>query len=288
MTGYGSAQVNYQGADLSIEIRSVNSRFQEIIVKLPKYIQAYESIIKERIKAHSERGKISAYIQLSDKQGNLNQSQLNKNAVNHYINILSEIKSISGSKEDINLSHLLQFDDIIVQDDINEIDSELKNKISQMTDEAMIKLDTMRETEGQSLIVDMKQRTKRLQEALQFIEAESKGASRTEFEKLYKRLQENIDLQKVDRDRLELELAIISDRVDVSEECVRLNSHLSILIDILKSNDAIGKKLNFLSQEILREANTIGSKTSNVSVSHKVVELKEEIEKIREQVQNIE
>ncbi|MCB0278964.1 MAG: YicC family protein, partial [Calditrichaeota bacterium] len=268
MTGYGSAQVNYQGADLSIEIRSVNSRFQEIIVKVPKNIQAYEATIKERIKSHSERGKISAYVQLNDKQGSLGQSQLNKNAVSHYMNILNEMKSLSGSTETIALSHLLQFDDIIVNEDTAEIDSELNTEISRMTDEAMHRLDEMRSNEGESLVRDLKERTKRLIEILKFIESESTGASRQEFEKLYKRLQENIDLQKIDRDRLELELAIISDRVDVTEECVRLNSHLSVLTDLLDSSEPIGKKLNFLSQEILREANTIGSKTANVTVSH--------------------
>jgi uncharacterized protein (TIGR00255 family) len=146
----------------------------------------------------------------------------------------------------------------------------------------------MRKQEADNLCTDIYSRLEIIKSVLKSIRDKVKDSPRRELEKLYARLQERIDKNEVDKDRLELELAIIADRVDVTEECIRLSSHLDLFKDVVDNKDEVGKQLTFLLQEMHRETNTIGSKTSDISVSHEMIRLKEEIEKLREQVQNLE
>jgi uncharacterized protein (TIGR00255 family) len=155
-------------------------------------------------------------------------------------------------------------------------------------DEALNNLDMMRKQEAENICSDIYSRLEEINTVLTSISEKVKDSPRLELEKLYNRLQERISKKEIDKDRLELELAIIADRVDVTEECIRLFSHLDLFKNVLDNKDEVGKQLTFLLQEMHRETNTIGSKTSDIRISHEMIRLKEEIEKLREQVQNLE
>ncbi len=213
---------------------------------------------------------------------------LNHDTVQFYHQLLEKIKSQTGIKDEITLDHLLQFKELIEPEEAVFQDDEIKKVLTDAFDKALENLDAMRRQEAENICADIYSRLEKIKTALNSITEKAKDSPRLELDKLYNRLQERINNKEVDKDRLELELAIIADRVDVTEECIRLSSHLDLFKDVLDNKDEVGKQLTFLLQEMHRETNTIGSKTSDISISHEMIRLKEEIEKIREQVQNLE
>jgi uncharacterized protein (TIGR00255 family) len=278
MTGFGRAEIKNSRFEITVEIRSLNNRFLDIGLKLPKSLNPYEYILKGLTKKKILRGKLTAVVNFKNLVLENGDLRLNQETVQFYHQLLEKIKSQTGIKDEITLDHLLQFKEFIEPEEAVFQDDEIKTVLTDAFDKALENLDAMRRQEAENICVDIYSRLKKIKTALNSITEKAKNSPRLELDKLYNRLQERINNKEVDKDRLELELAIIADRVDVTEECIRLSSHLDLFKD----------QLTFLLQEMHRETNTIGSKTSDISISHEMIRLKEEIEKLREQIQNLE
>ena len=288
MTGFGRAEIKNSRFEITVEIRSLNNRFLDIGLKLPKSLNSYEYILKGLTKKKILRGKLTAVVNFKNLMLENGDLRLNHETVQFYHQLLEKIKSQTGIKDEITLDHLLQFKELIEPEEAVFQDDEIKTVLTDAFDKALENLDAMRRQEAENICVDIYSRLEKIKTALNSITEKAKDSPRLELEKLYNRLQERINNKEVDKDRLELELAIMADRVDVTEECIRLSSHLDLFKDVLDNKDEVGKQLTFLLQEMHRETNTIGSKTSDISISHEMIRLKEEIEKIREQIQNLE
>ncbi len=288
MTGFGRAEIKNSRFEITVEIRSLNNRFLDIGLKLPKSLNTYEYILKGLTKKKILRGKLTAVVNFKNLVLENGDLRLNQETVQFYHQLLEKIKSQTGIKDEITLDHLLQFKEFIEPEEAVFQDDEIKKVLTDAFDKALENLDAMRRQEAENICVDIYSRLKKIKTALNSITEKAKDSPRLELDKLYNRLQERINNKEVDKDRLELELAIIADRVDVTEECIRLSSHMDLFKDVLDNKDEVGKQLTFLLQEMHRETNTIGSKTSDISISHEMIRLKEEIEKLREQIQNLE
>lgn len=288
MTGFGRATGKLGGVQVNIEIRTVNHRFQEISIRLPKNYSSYENVAREIVRKNVNRGKISVFINIDEGDAKLEKMSLNKQVAKGYFDLLNELRDTTGLSEPVSLSHLMRFDDIFQSDDDETENKEFTEFFKSLTKECVDHLNGMRKAEGDALVKDMLERNQFISDATAFFEEESKDLPREEFEKLYSRVKENLDMGDFDKTRLEQEIAIISDRVDICEEIVRLKSHCDLYAKEMEKKEPVGKRINFIIQEMNREVNTIGSKSSKISVLHKVVDVKQEIEKMREQIQNVE
>lgn len=288
MTGFGRAEIKNGRFEITIEIRSLNNRYLDISLRLPKSLNLYEYLLKERTKKKILRGKLTVIVNFKNLALENGDFRLNQETVQFYHQLLEKIKDQTGITDSITLDHLLQFKELIEPEEANFEDNEIEKVLSETYDKALDNLNKMRRQEADNICTDIYSRLDKIKTVLTSINGKVKDSPRLELEKLYNRLKEKIDKKEVDKDRLELELAIIADRVDVTEECIRLFSHLDLFKDVLDNKDEVGKQLTFLLQEMHRETNTIGSKTSDISISHEMIRMKEEIEKLREQVQNLE
>jgi uncharacterized protein (TIGR00255 family) len=288
MTGFGRAEIKNGRFEIMVEIRSLNNRYLDIGLKLPKSLNTYEYLLKELTKKKILRGKLTVIVNFKNLVLENGDFRLNHETVQFYHQLLEKIKTQTGIADKITLDHLLQFKELIEPEDAVFEDNEIESVLTDAFEKALNNLDTMRKQEADNICTDIYSRLEIMKTILNSISAKVKDSPRLELDKLYNRLQEKINKREVDKDRLELELAIIADRVDVTEECTRLYSHLDLFKDVLDNKDEVGKQLTFLLQEMHRETNTIGSKTSDISISHEMIRLKEEIEKLREQVQNLE
>lgn len=287
MTGFALLSHPY-GNGISCEIRSLNSRFLETNVKLPLTVKDLEDSIKDVIQKNVNRGRVTCSISFNSSSQSLSNLKIDPNVVDLYKKLLNQIREAAKIEEEVKLEHLLAFKDIIAFEEEVSIDENLEKGILKLVQDTLAKLNEMRNIEGDNLVKDLNLRLASLEKSIKTIEPLSKNNPRSEFDKLYKRLLSMIGEKKVDKNRLEMELALISDRVDISEELIRLKSHIDLFKQNLKSGSPVGKKLNFLLQEMHREANTISSKSTLVEISHHTVAIKEDIERIREQIQNIE
>jgi uncharacterized protein (TIGR00255 family) len=287
MTGFALLSHPY-GNGITCELRSLNSRFLEISIKTPIVLKDLEDSIKELIQKRIQRGRVTCTITFNSTDQSLENLKIDSTIVNQYKSLLNQIREIAEINEEVKLEHLLAFKDIISFEEDTSVDENLEKSIFELVEKTTSKLDEMRNIEGKNLSKDIRIRLDSIKNNLKKIEPSSKKNAKIEFDKLYKRLLSLIDEQKIDKNRLENELAIISDRVDVTEEITRLNSHIDLFEQNLKGGSPVGKKLNFLLQEMHREANTISSKSTLLEISHLVISIKEEIERIREQIQNIE
>jgi uncharacterized protein (TIGR00255 family) len=288
MTGYATVQAQYDNSELTCEIRTLNSRYLEIAVKLPKFLNDLETPIKDVIRKKVTRGKLFCNINASSTNGELQNLKIDKNTVKIYLNLLEQIKHISNIDSPITIEHLLFFKDIISFEDQAVLDEKLISAILNMVEETLNSLNEMRLQEGKNLKEDIVGRIKKIEKINKEIAEYATDNPQMEFDKLYQRLVSLIEEENVDKSRLEQEIALIADRVDITEEIIRMKSHLKLFNDNLRKGSPIGKKLNFILQEMHRETNTISNKSTMIEVSHRVVSIKEEIEKLREQIQNIE
>ncbi len=289
MTGFGRGEYAEFGLRAVAEIRSVNSRFIEISVKLPRQLSAFELEARELIRKSLQRGKISAVVQL-EYENQLNVPiRIKPERVKAYMAMLSDLRAISGLDEPIRLDHLLKFPEIfeVPTDDSSQLEREWK-VISHALQAAIVSLREMRRKEGEQLTVDFKARIAAINQVLNEIEAISHASLATTKEKLRQKVRELLSDETLAKERLEMEIVLLADKLDITEECVRFRSHNRFFLEALDSGEPAGRKLNFILQEQSREANTIASKSQNADISQKSVFIKEELEKIREQVQNIE
>lgn len=288
MTGYGHADGSVDGIHVTFEMKSVNHRFFEFSVRVPRNFGFLDEKIKSFLQSKVSRGKVECFVQIDTHEQENVVVSLNKSLINGYLNTFQVLQTEYGIKNDITASSFLGVDDVFcIHKDTDDEDKIIAAVIS-VAGEAVEKFIAMREVEGEKLKIDIEARTAEILTNVDYIEERSPETVKEHNEKLCLRIKELLGDAKIDEQRILNEAAIFADKVAVAEETVRLRSHLDQLNSLFHMNEPIGRKMDFLVQEINREANTIGSKTQDLSVSRCVVNIKSEIEKIREQVQNIE
>lgn len=289
MTGYGRAEKTAGGLTVTAEVRSVNSRYLEVSTRLPRTLSARENDVKELVKSKLLRGKISIAVNLVEQNGGDISVRLNTAAAKSYFKLLNDLKKAIKSRETVTLEHVLKFPEVLEPPGIEGDDAQEWETAKQALLSALDAAVDMRRQEGEELLKDLKARVRQIDATLGMIEKLAGGRVAEEKARLQERIDQLVsDPAVIDAKRLELEISILADRLDVTEECVRFRSHNKFFLQGLEHEEGAGRKLNFLTQEMNREANTIGSKANNAEIAHHVVGIKEELEKIREQLQNIE
>ncbi len=288
MTGYGKGSHIEKGFEIDVEAKSLNHRFLDLFLKLPRSVENREHKIREIIKKHLVRGRLSLSVCLHKIDEEAVNMQLNDGVVRSYSKLLAELAEKMGVSEKPTLTHILTLPDIFIEHDDENYQEDAWRCIEIAVEKSLIALNEMRKREGVEIEKDLRCRVQLIDKLVEQIEEKTRGRSQSEFTKLYERVHSMVGTGELDPSRLELEVALLADRVDVTEECTRLKSHDLIFNESLASAESAGRKLNFLLQEMNREANTIGAKCNDADISHLVVQIKEEIEKLREQVQNVE
>jgi len=287
MTGYGKSSSSKNKISAEVEVKSVNSRFFEISLKLPSVLSTYDYEIRERIKTKVQRGKLNVVVHFKKDGVENGIISVDPKKLSIQLSLIKKIKKAAGIKEEIKLEHLLNSKEIFTSQD-NELSKSELDIIKSALNKALDKLTQMKKKEGAELSRDFSNRIEKISRKVSEIENDYRNSIEEYHNRLKQRIQELTENVEINEDRLNLELALIADRADVTEECVRLKSHLKFFKQSLKNEKEPGKKLNFLCQEMNRETNTISSKSISTSIIHTSVLIKEEIEKIREQIQNIE
>ncbi len=288
MTGFGRAQAQADGYAVETEIRSVNNRYCDVNIKLPSDFVYHEPVLRSRLQQKFGRGKISVTIKLEQTEGETPRVFVNEDLASAYHQMLSRLGTKLGLSDGPNLSDLLSFNDIFVKDGLDEErQKQILARIDETVDEAARLTVEMRRTEGEALATDLLERIDSIEKITEAINASSGDRVTAARQKLQERVSSLLDDESYDKERLELEIALLADKLDITEEIVRLNAHLKFFREALQANASSGRKLNFLMQEMLREINTIGSKAYDAAIAHQVVEVKEVIEIIREQIQNL-
>ena len=288
MTGYGRAVQTIDGREITVELRSVNNRYLDCTVKLPRMFSFAEDGVKSRVKAAVSRGKVDVYIGVNTAQAADVQVAVNRPVLEGYLAALRQIEADYGVRDDVTVMSLARLPDVFSVEKTEEDEQKLTQDILSVADEAIARYNAMRETEGAALEADLRSRAQTILERVAIVEQRSPETVAEYRERLRQKMQEVLQNTAIDEGRILQEAAIYADRIAVDEETVRLRSHLAQLGDMLTKGGAIGRKLDFLLQELNRETNTIGSKCNDLELSNVVVDMKAELEKIREQTQNIE
>lgn len=287
MTGYGNAEFEKDGVSYSAEIRSFNSKFLEISIKLPRVHSQRENEVRELIRKYISRGKIIISANLERASVANLPIDIDEETIKYLNQLFKKIKKVTKSKEKIKLDHFLNFSEIFQHKDEEISEIEFQN-LYQCIELSVQKLMEMKIQEGKELEKDLINRIELIKDTILDIEKIWAEKSVLEFQRLKEKAQKLLESKEVNEERLELELALLLDKMDITEECVRLKSHIKFFKETINKDEPSGRRLSFLTQELLREANTISSKSSSADISQLVVLIKEEIEKIREQIQNIE
>ena len=288
MTGYGRAVQTVNGREFTVEIRSVNNRYLDCTVKLPRSFSFAEEAVKAAVKAAVSRGKVDVYITVRSETEADVQVTLNKPVVEGYLAAMRQMVTDYGVADDISVSTLSRMSDVFVVDKPKADEDQLKADLLSVVDKALCAYDQMRVTEGLALENDLRSRAATILELVAQVEELNPKTVSDYRKRLEEKMREVLENKSIDESRILTEAAIFADKVAVDEETVRLRSHLEQMDEMLRGNGGIGRKLDFLLQEMNREANTTGSKCTDVKVARIVVDIKAELEKIREQTQNIE
>ena len=288
MTGYGRAVETVNGREFTVELRSVNNRYLDCSVKLPRALSFAEDAVKQAVKAAVSRGKVDVFIAMRTEAGDDTTITLNTTVLEGYLNAMRQMVTQYGVQDDISASTLSRLPEVFVIEKPEVDEEQLLQDLMSVVAKALEGYDAMRCTEGKALETDLRTRGNTILELVAQVEA---GNAQTVIDyraKLEAKLQEVLASTTIDQSRILTEAAIFADKVAVDEETVRLRSHLDQMNTMLTGGGAVGRKLDFLLQEMNREANTIGSKCTDVRLARIVVDIKAELEKIREQTQNIE
>ncbi len=288
MTGFGKSLRTSDRHVVNVEIRSVNNRFFDLSVRMPRELSGYELKIRNLVQKHIVRGKVNVTITFELNQQEHGTAAVDLPAARSRYGALQALSMELGLEDKVTLDHLIHFDELFKEDLSKVEEEEINALLFPAVEDSLRQLDAVRQKEGENLCRDLKERIRTVRSINQDIQEKGRTNIHSEFDRLLKNVTELIGQQQVDRSRLEQEVAIIADRVDITEESVRLNSHIQLFEHTLEKGGEVGKKLNFILQEMHREANTMNSKTTDIEISHWVIRLKEEIEKMREQVQNLE
>ena len=288
MTGYGRAEENFGGCTITVELRSVNNRYLDCNVRIPRLYLFAEEAIKSRVQGTISRGKVDVFVTLDSTGAEKVQVSVNKPAADGYYAALKQLAEDYGLSDDISVALLSRFPEVLLAEKAEEDVEQMARDICSVLDRALADFDRMRAREGERLKADILSRAAAIEAKVALVEARSPQTVAEHRAKLEARMNEVLANTQLDPARILTEAAIFADKVAVDEETVRLRSHTEQLREMLSKGGATGRKLDFLIQEFNREANTIGSKCSDIEISGQVVDIKAEIEKIREQVQNIE
>lgn len=288
MTGYGRAVETVNGREFTVEVRSVNNRYLDCTVKLPRGLSFGEDAVKQAVKARITRGKVDVFVSVRSEGAQDTTVSLNKPMVEGYIAAMEQMKRDYGLAGDITVAMVAALPEAFLLDKPQVDEEQLLKDFLSVAEKALAAFDTMRRVEGQALEQDLRTRGNTV---LSLVEQVEGGSAQTVTDyrlRLENKLKEVLASTSIDESRILTEAAIFADKVAVDEETVRLRSHLNQMNTMLETGEPIGRKLDFLLQEMNREANTIGSKCTDVRLAKVVVEIKAELEKIREQTQNIE
>ena len=288
MTGYGKSTLSVDGREYQMEIKSVNHRYLDISVKTPKTISYLEDTIKKQISEKIKRGKVDVFVTFENNSQEGRNIQINKELAKMYIKQLKELAEEEKILSNIEVMDIAKIPDILTVK-ADEDDEKIKEEIIQTTQEAVNKIIEMKSIEGSKIEQDLLARIDNIENKIEEISKKSTGLIEEYVVKLEKRIKEILKTEEIDKSRLAQEVVIYADKCSVEEEITRLRSHIyqfkSLITD---QNETIGKKLDFIIQEMNRETNTIGSKANNLEITNGVIDIKTELEDIREQVQNIE
>ncbi|MDQ0253780.1 uncharacterized protein (TIGR00255 family) [Evansella vedderi] len=289
MTGYGRSLKENGDFHVTVEMRAVNHRFCEINIRMPRQFFFLEDKLKKLISRYVQRGKVDVFINLQG-EGIVNRSlSVDWKLFDQYLTTFEKMAEKYVTSQTFPIDQLLLHEDVVHVQESDEVSEDIEKMVYSATEEAVQQLKEMRKVEGKQLYEDVKKRVERIAQSVQDLKEYAPTVQENYRERLTKRVQEFVSGKiEVDESRILTEVAVYADKSDVQEELTRMESHLKQFREILQQNDVVGRKLDFLVQEINRETNTIGSKANNINISQRVVEMKSELEKIREQVQNIE
>lgn len=287
MTGYGRGEAHYRDRRFTVEIKAVNHRYREVIVRLTRYMAPLEDRTRKCVQEYVQRGRVEVYCSVEEGEGRADTVKVDKALAVAYYKGMDEIREYLGLSGDIRLEHIISQPGLFAVDDTSDPE-EWWPAIEEALRQACQGLLAMRETEGAALQADVAARVFSLESLVKAIAARAPEAVRVYQARLNRRIEELTGGPVVDAARLAQEVAFFAERADVSEELVRLHSHLAQVRNLLGAEEPVGRKIDFLIQEIYREVNTIGSKTQDELIVSRVVDFKSELEKMREQIQNIE
>ena len=288
MTGYGRAVETVNGREFTVEIRSVNNRYLDCTVKLPRAVSFAEDAVKQAVKASVSRGKVDVFVTVKSDNGDDTKVSLNRTAVEGYLSAMRQMVSEFGVQDDISVSAISRMPEVFTVEKPEVDEEQLQADLMGVERKALEGYDAMRTAEGAALDADLRSRGDTILELVCQVETGSEQTVIDYRTRLENKLKEVLASTAIDESRILTEAAIFADKIAVDEETVRLRSHLRQMNTMLDGGGAVGRKLDFLLQEMNREANTIGSKCSDVRLARIVVDIKAELEKIREQTQNIE
>ena len=287
MTGFGRGKYENEGRAYTVEIKSVNHKYNDINVRIPRFLNSVEDKIRKRISEDISRGKVDVFVNFENYSNKGITIKINKELAKEYINQLKELADETNVNFDINVIDISKLPEILKLED-EENDELIANELMIAVNSALENFVAMREKEGQKLIEDIEKRIYLIQDKVNEIISFSSTLVEEYIAKLETRVNELLKPGTVDENRLLQEIVIFSDKSSIEEELTRLKSHISQFLELIKQSSPIGKKIDFLIQEINREVNTIGSKANCLDITNRVIEIKTEVENIREQIQNIE
>lgn len=288
MTGYGRARETLNKRDITVEVRSVNNRYLDCAVKIPRAYIFAEDAIKARVQKAVSRGKVDVFVTIDTSAADVAVVAVNEPLARSYYEALMQIKGTFSMEGDVSPVALAKFPDVLTVTKADEDVETVSADICQVLDKALDAYNEMRAAEGRKLAEDIGGRVQTIETVVGEVEARSPQTVAAYRERLEGKMREVLQSTTIDEGRILTEAAIFADKIAVDEETVRLRSHIAQLRDMLCSEQPIGRKLDFLIQEVNRECNTIGSKCNDLTITQDVVNMKAEVEKIREQVQNIE
>lgn len=287
MTGYGRGNISKNDREYQIEIKSVNHRYLDISVKMPRQLSYLEDAIKKEISSRVKRGKVDIFITFNNNSLEGRTIKINTELAHAYITELKKLSEKEDILSDIQVTEISKYPDVLnIQNE--QDDDKIKEEVIEVLNDAIDNFISMRQAEGSKISEDLLKRLDYIQEKVNEISKLSTGLIEEYVVKLETRIKEIFKDQEIDKQRLAQEVVIYADKCSVEEEITRLNSHILQFKNLLNSDEAVGKKLDFIVQEMNRETNTIGSKANNLDITNRVIDLKTEIENIREQIQNIE
>ena len=287
MTGYGKSNMSKNLREYQVEIKSVNHRYLDVSVKMPRSLSYLEEEIKKAVSARVTRGKVDVFITFNNNSLEGRDIKINTEIARMYIKELRDLAESEGIVADIPVTEISKLPDVLTIQN-NQDDETIKNELLEVTNKAIENLVGMRKVEGEKIAQDLLVRIQDIEEKVKKISSLSTGLIDEYVVKLKTRIKELLQDQEIDEARLAQEVVIYADKCSIEEEVTRLNSHVYQFRELLNSNEAVGKKIDFMIQEMNRETNTIGSKANNLEITNEVINMKTQLENIREQVQNIE
>lgn len=288
MTGYGSAKGTVEGLEIRVELKSVNNRYLDTSVRLPRSFLFAEEMVKSQVQKHISRGKVDVFVNVDSSAAGDMAVKVNEALLKGYVDAIRHIAGEYGLADDLTAQSVSRFPDVLTVEK-KDLDAEaISAGMEKIVEEALCDFDAMRSREGEKLRDDVLARLESIRVLVEQVEEKAPETVAAYRRRLEQKMAEVLSTAGIDENRILAEAAIFADHIAVDEETVRLRSHMSQLTGMINGNSPTGRKIDFLIQEFNREANTIGSKCQNSEIAHVVVDLKSEIEKIREQIQNIE